>query len=319
VPAAAKESQQIVNEAFYEVPPSSYFRRRLATLLAVADSQSGIEGLLSQPRSYGKITLTHTPPEGENRQTEVDAFVTSESQVLAHHLFETLLRMYLAHANHSPCPPIELARLRTPGDFKAAVNKRFIKHEATQENIQNISEVFQGADSPSVTADARQRYLAGSVNIEKYLRRFASLHLTGADMYNAAKHGFNVSPRNREVWISADGMQAGVGGVARLNPADSLRHEGRALGHMARKWSNNRETWQLVIDWLDVERTLFYCARATEFLHMLWVVGQGRHLGVAVEPLPFCDEPSFDSMEKHFPEGRYQVVVTVAEGSTKRT
>lgn len=312
----------LVNALFYQAPPQDYFRRRLLFLLGMASRQPQLDQVLAGALSFGQVSLVWHPGDANSEERKTKEYVAIESEVLAHHLYEVLLRMYLAHTGHRPCPAMEIATLLDFAEFKRRVRARFASESPpTAEQLQDVGEVFLGIDHPSNSEPARTRYANGAANIEAYLRRFSSIYLNGAHLYNAAKHGFVVSPGEKGFAISADGSQLTLvlaGGSLPLDSTAIFEHTGLAVGYIERERRRQTEDWSLAIRWLDVERTVFYAARALEFLTMLWLVGQARRLNTRIAPPPYCDEPSFEDVERSFGEGTYEARIGLATRPAKK-
>ncbi|HSK48170.1 MAG TPA: hypothetical protein VLA05_09240 [Coriobacteriia bacterium] len=119
-------------------------------------------------------------PDAAAKAKSAEHFVLAESEVLAHHVGETLLRLYLAHEHSPPCPALELARVRGPAKFRGAVSKRFLETKYEDYAFREpVSKVFQLVSDPAALRPEPDRDMWwGSVdNIEMFLRYFASQFL----------------------------------------------------------------------------------------------------------------------------------------------
>src|SRR4051794_16635136 len=97
---------EIVNRTFYAAPPHEYFRRRLLLLLTMADRRNELNEMWFAGVAYRDVVRQYQVIDDETDKAEAQRFVAAESQVLAHHLFETLLRLFMAHVGDPYCPPI---------------------------------------------------------------------------------------------------------------------------------------------------------------------------------------------------------------------
>jgi hypothetical protein len=113
-----------VHEEFYAGDPADYFLRRLQGLLILKGEPEALRALMTDGIDAGRVRLQLVPGGGPGAISEEDdaeardRFLTADSWLLLHHASETLLRLYVAHATNGPCPALEVARGRGPGDFK---------------------------------------------------------------------------------------------------------------------------------------------------------------------------------------------------------
>src|SRR5262249_24474380 len=158
---------------------------RVAMLGLRAARGDELTELIGDGVQWGQLRLRRdddselTEDEGKVR---TDRFVIAESQVLLHHVSETLLRMFLAHAGSPDCPWIELSALRVPGVFPEKL--KTLKQMAwSPEREADAAFVFMGGipDDPDdewrTTRDASVRLL----------RLLAGRLLEDSDLYNSAK------------------------------------------------------------------------------------------------------------------------------------
>lgn len=81
----------------------------------------------------------------EYQRNDQHAFVTLETEVLLHHVSETLLRLYLAHEHAPPCPWISTSRERRPRRVKNKVSG-LLDRLQTSEGEDKLARVLIGSD-----------------------------------------------------------------------------------------------------------------------------------------------------------------------------
>jgi hypothetical protein len=192
------ENYRPLNEEFYAGDPADYFLRRLQGLLITKGKPDALRALMLDGIDAGGVHTQLARGKGPGAESEKDdaegrdRFITADAWLLLHHASETLLRLYLAHAQVPPSPPLEVARERQAGAFKRKVRARFISSQRSPENYAENGEVFYGSLTADhlagVDAENRQARLA---NIEGLLRLFASGFLD-AEAYNAIKHSMAI-------------------------------------------------------------------------------------------------------------------------------
>ena len=84
-------------------------------------------------------------PEDDESKVQLERFQVLESTVLAHHAFEALVRLYLAHAADTTCPWIEVAAETSFGAFKSRVNDEIIGLPADALAERMVPLVFLGS------------------------------------------------------------------------------------------------------------------------------------------------------------------------------
>ena len=177
----AEEGFTSLNDTLYTAAPQDYFERRLLNLALVGSKRAQLDELLREGLEFGDLKLGPTPPEAdapdEAKAAKTAAhFVTAEAEVLGHHVGETLLRLYLAHAwakGGSPpgCPWLELSRLRSSREFKQQVKRRFVDAPANDpDNLAAVAGVFYLTDEPSAFGTDLDpvRWIKSLATIESY-------------------------------------------------------------------------------------------------------------------------------------------------------
>lgn len=143
-----------LNEAFYATKPWEYFNYRNHLLMLAAGAADRLAKIAEDGVAYKGMTYQENPGGGDDEdgdQAEVakENFVIADSEALLHHASETLLRLYLAHEGPKPCPWLELARVRTPGQLKKMLEDRFLKDLATSERRARVASVYFGGTDRS--------------------------------------------------------------------------------------------------------------------------------------------------------------------------
>lgn len=265
-----------LNDRFYAADPADYFGRRHIALIVAAGHPGELDALFRSGTKIGEFAVpAAATPRSEPTEAEVrdrHRYVVAESQVLLHHVAESLMRIFFAHAGDPPCPWLELARVRRPGAFKAKL-KHFLE-EPARGRTKPIGRVFFGNSRPSAKTPTRT-WVRGRRNIDRLLRYFAELLLSDAELYNAAKHGFAVQP-------GTHGMQLGDGSVIKV--------EGDAVENLELLRSDpNHDRWAVTTTWVEIDRSLLLVYLATTLLDALWRVARARYLSIPPGPIGLFD------------------------------
>lgn len=258
-----------LNRRFYERAPHVYFQRRLFLLAVMANKGDALDQLAEEPLRLGTVLFTSQEAEGVRPIVEsdddLDAYVTSEAEMLLHHSAEALMRLFLAHRSMAPCPWLEVARLLSFRDFKQAV-----------------SEDVVNAPSGLLQEQVRAVFLAESVEVEQQslgtyeslLRRVGKHLLDRANLYNSAKHGFTVNPSQASLAITPEdsrGIPDVAGGFA--------LGSGPALDYLESERDEVGRFWRLKTTWVDVPRTASLAHLVCRAMGSLWGVARARYLG----------------------------------------
>jgi hypothetical protein len=181
----APENYASLNDQFYASRPYEYFITRMGNLLLVAARNEELDDLFDAGVSFGELSMgggssARTPEERDESAASARRFVTAESEVLAHHAGETLLRSYLAHESQPPCPWLEISRTRVPREFKSLVEARFgdAGDPADPEHLAGSARVFHGTDDPSTLSPSPpEKAMEGKPHLD---RRLAQVLRKGA-------------------------------------------------------------------------------------------------------------------------------------------
>ena len=261
-----------LNVDFYRLDPVNYFLFRLRNLLLSAGRGLELERMLIEGVEVGVFSMR--VPDGskvdsldEEQQEERDAFVTLETEVLLHHVSETLLRLYLTHEQGPACPWISLSRERSPRRFKNKVSG-LVKRLQTPEGEEGLARVLLGNTDRTVFGDSGpsgEEWTELIDNTRLWLSWFAGYMLDG-DVYNAAKHGLGVSPSRTGVKVEIDGKElAGASGPC-LEFLQSVRLDG----------DQGRE-WQGTTKWVHWDRLFGAIHIGCQLIDRLWTVARYRY------------------------------------------
>lgn len=285
----AEQDVHRVNESFYSAKPHEFFQHRITALLVMSGRPEEIARLTSEGVSVGTLTMKSDDPEGKEPDSIVNTdsrrmFTITEAEVLAHHVGETLLRLYLAHEGLPACPAWELAKVRSPSGFKTCVRKRFVGSELSS-HLPAVSSVFFGsedADGIKFIDPPSEGKKPDSLNAEKFLRHFAQHHLNNANLYNAAKHGLAVTAGNAS-------MQFGDGSV--------LKQDGDAVTFLESVLNRDKKRqWQLTTAWVRSDVSLAVALLGCRFIEQLLAVARARYLGTPLESIKLLDSPQYDAL-----------------------
>ena len=278
-----------MNRTFYAAKPADYFGWRLGNLILVAGKREALESLLADGVAFKSLKVGGTASGSEDAsgvasvtpdpETEAEAakgaehFVIAEAEVLAHHVGETLLRLYLAHefpANARPpaCPWLEISRLRSFSQFKSMVRARFGPDSDPEDpaNLAAVARVFHLTDDPARMSNAtipEEQWNNSLNNIEGYLLAFARQFLDRSAIYNAAKHGLALRP-------SEMSMRYGDGSLISV--------EGPIIKYLEIRDHDGHPRWSQVNHWVKSDRQMALIHRACQLIESLWEVARLRYL-----------------------------------------
>lgn len=284
----ASEQFPEMNRSFYGTRPWQYFRQRQRYLLLAAGAPEKLSEIGREGVKVGRLayTLTDDADGGTEEEENRKSYLLAESEVLMHHASETLLRIYLAHEGLPECPWLNMARVRSPGEFKQRVEKRFARSDVGANRVQ-LAQVFFGTDqreniTPTPDADAWEQ---GIANIESFLRHYAR-HFLDPDSYNALKHGLAVQ-------TGEAGMQLGDG--------DLIKVHGTALEFLSlRRDQHGRQRWNMTTRWIDVDKTMTFVYLATALIESIWNIARARYLGELPSSINAWGKPDYKEVADRF-------------------
>ena len=286
-PNVFMESSAEVNRSFYRAAPHTYLRQRVFSVMAFASRPTEMEKLAQEGFTIGGLAMRWEEDQDDEGLSQLlgerarASYLAIESEVLLHHVAETLTRLYRAHAELRPCPAWEMARRTSPGDFKRWLVTRFRKDDV-EARLREVSSVFFGTANPAkllpkLEADVGRH--ADPENIESFLRDFAEVLLRRANLYNAAKHGL--------------GITSGFASM-QLNDGSLLKREGEALAFLER--AHRSTAWQLTTTWVDPDFSLGLAHVGCSLVEQLWSVARARYLGESGIHLSFFDRPRHEEV-----------------------
>lgn len=292
-PRTGEESQdfmraemQGINRWFYGARPFVYLRQRVLALMAMTGAPAHIEAALAEGITIGELVSREDESDKDDKRdlTSDEArasFLTTESEVLAHHVGETLLRLYLAHEGVPACPAWEMAKVQRPGDFKRRVEKRFKKADAKQD-LPRVAEVFFGAaDVSTLKLEPIPPEGCGPdpQNVEYYLRHFAEHILEHANAYNAAKHGLAVKTTRMSM---------------RLGDGSLLSRDGETISYLEKARNQTGDwQWQMTTTWIEADCSLAFSMIACNLIEQLWNMARNRYSDIPIQKFNSFDKPKY--------------------------
>jgi hypothetical protein len=258
----ALETLNALNKRFFsEVEPWAYLHTRLFGLVAVAGKPDGFTNLFTDGITVGgrlRVGGTGKPPSPE----EVQRFVAVDSEVLLHHAAETVLRAYLALASRPDAPWLEIAAQWYPRDFKEQVQQRFRDGGPTSRDLDETAVLFLGRKRPPDDGTSYEDWRRATMNIEAFVREFATHWLEESVTYNSLKHGLVASSREQSLRVAYDEAEPTpfeIEGMT-LEVVEGERRKDRAI------------EWFMTTKWVDIERNLALVWIATQLLKAAWAI-----------------------------------------------
>jgi hypothetical protein len=301
-PQLAPENYRELNEMFYRAEPHEYFESRVELLALAAAKpdlifEAFLDGIEYKGLRLGGEGTTRNPDE-EARERQHTAFVVAESVTLLHHVSETLVRFFFAHApgsngTMSPCPWLEIASELSHVEFKRKIERRFDEVPLNDVRRAQISTVFYGSASPQAANAAEAARLAASVeNIEFWLHHLAHWFLRESNLFNALKHGLAVQPGESSMQLITPTDEQ------LLSDPPLIHAEGPSVSFLEK--SGEPKLWHHSTRWVSPERLIIETQFAIWLLRTIWQVGRVRYttLVADAEALRFYDRPSFEEYMK---------------------
>lgn len=232
----AEHAVGMLNSTFYGAEPAVYFRMKLTLLLLVAGREDEVGALIDGGVQYQDLVLM-TEEDGDERvsRARLQAYLVAESESVLHHAAETLIRLFLAHADIPACPWLEVAGLLSFREFRRR-NADLVDMAERGELDEAIRDVFLAGD------DSAAEY----VEPARRLLMMAAIRLRDdANAYNSVKHGFAVQPGNAGFSITpSDGS------------GTPFSAGGPALSYLEReRTADGGATWYTKTKWVDVTPT----------------------------------------------------------------
>jgi hypothetical protein len=255
----ASEQFPDLNRSFYGSDPADYFRKRLDLLILAAAKPRELDAMLAEGLRYGEVTVRQQESEPTDEgAASLQAFVSTEAEVLLHHASEALLRLYFAHAEGQPCPWLECAGLTNFKVFKKRVSQ--LRDDPIP--AENISRVFLGRISDGSDDELK-------VHIDTtggFLRLVAKRLLSDSNLYNSAKHGLAVLSGPASLVMTDEQTGASFGGG------------GPSLSYLEIETKDNKDRlWRRTTRWVDAEQTIVQTHAVITAMSSLWDIARARY------------------------------------------
>lgn len=290
----AREQFPGLNQAFYATKPWEYFNYRNHLLMLAAGAADRLYEIAQDGVSYKGLTYKEDADregaEDDNHAVKAQGnFVIADSEALLHHASETLLRIYLAHERLDPCPWLEMARVRTPGQFKQRLESRFLGDLPQDKRRELTARVFFGTtDRRNLTpTPSDEDWTKGLDNIESFLVHFAH-HFLDADVYNALKHGLAIRPGDA---------------ATQIDNGDLLKAEGPAIEYLSlREDADGQLRWNRSTTWIRPDHSMALVFLASRLMESLWSVARLRYLDERPEGLNLWTTPAYEDVTQRLDE-----------------
>lgn len=273
----AGEQFSALNKKFYQGSPHEYFNRRLhSLLLSVADSEM-TRAALAEGIRFGSLSVRSAD---SYDQVKSENYAAIESTVLFHHAAEALMRLYLAHCDLSPCPWLEVARLRNFSEFKGRLDK-LSTELANDAEGDRLLDIFRGSGDPEelelpATSEELNADRHGLISFIRYIARRL---LDEGNLYNSAKHGLAISGGNVGIEFGTESLDAPI-----------IAHSGPSLTYLeVVTGENNTKTWAQTIKWVRTSANLGLIHLIASQIESLWNVARARYtteVEFTVHPVP---------------------------------
>lgn len=277
-----------MNRSFYGAEPTAYFRDRLTMLGLRAAKGSELAELVAGGVEWGQLRISRVGPElsDEEGQARTDRFVITESQLLLHHVSESLIRMFLAHSGGPECPWMELSALRLPGVFPAKV-KALAANVWPREIEEDVAIVFMRGIPQDPDDEWNESRDAGVRLVRLLARRL----LEDGDLYNSAKHGMTVIPGHGSFNLLTEEGEPVMGS------------NGTQIMYLVReKVSKTEVDWHEKTQWLNPEEAAWLTEMAICQLEALWEVARWRYLDEPLDGMRLVSNEAIDTAITKFPK-----------------
>jgi hypothetical protein len=267
-PPLATEQYSELNGTFYSSGgPHEYIRARLQAIIFTLTDSEEADKILERGLSVGPLRGQSSMRLGEEARAR---YAQMESTVLLHHAGESLLRLWLAHKDSSPCPWLAVASLTSARDFKIEAEK-YADADTSHMTADDIASVFLGGRTPEEAGvTIPQRSWEDTVDGFRELLRVVADQITGqANLYNAAKHGLVGVPANHGDMNFGDDLRiAGGLGITYLQkkPNDPSNH-------------NGPRSWWATTAFPSLATNLFLIELIIRAIHSLWNVARRKFAG----------------------------------------
>jgi hypothetical protein len=277
-----------LNSSFYRMSPHGYLRMRLRSVYLWMGNPAGMYGVLGEGVKFEEMAISHSGEPDEEDEEERRRFTTIESEVLLHHVSETLLRLYLVHARLPPCPWLELSRERDFKKFKREVVKlqERLVSGAESDRIHRVFHINAARTAIKPTPDA-ETWDRAAENIARFLGFYAGHFLESAS-YNAAKHGLAVTAGEQGFALGAGQEKEPF--LSRRGPAIEYLKVGGGSGE--------RPRWSREVKWIVAKRAIPLIYLGCNLIEGIWNIGAGRYGVRKLEELKLFEHPPFEEVMK---------------------
>jgi hypothetical protein len=167
------------------------------------------------------------------------------------------------------CPRLEIARIRSPGDFKRQLESKVLKPEFG-ELAETLMPVFYYSDEVFGLLDPKPSVAAvtdAKLAVASWAQTLGSMLLERSTLYNVAKHGF--------------ALQAGEGGfrlgseLAGGDPAFSFA--GSSIAYLAVVGAPEDRRWAEQMSFIDPAESVACSIMACNLIEQLWTIARVRY------------------------------------------
>lgn len=261
-----------LNATLYEADPAEFFRFRIFTIAALVND-NGVNLRIDQGAAYGAMRLgpMEPPPEASRLR-----YAALESMILVHHAAETLIRLYMAHAEPGRSPWLEVAQLRSFSRFKDAIAAA-VANNGSGWKREQIGRVFLGGETETAAglATDQQGFASAVDGYITLLTALGQLLLSQSDLYNAAKHGLVGVPQHAGSisFKGDDGRDLKIGG----GPSLVYLHQKPPAEDPA---LTSEERWRATLQFVRIDSNLLVVEQACRAISSIWSVAQRDYTGV---------------------------------------
>lgn len=302
-----------LNREFYAAKPGTYFRDRLSLLAVRAVHTETLAGLVADGITWGPLRIVHDGSEvteDDERREKADRqrFLVTESQMLLHHVSESLLRMFLAHEGRPECPWLEMSALLDFTEFRSEVDA-LAKASWPKERVDAVADVFLGG----VAVDPPDEWVEHRDAAVRLLRLLAQRLQGDKNLYNSAKHGLTCLAGEGSIQLFTEDWEPVIGAEG-VNVVFLEREGTRKSGY----------TWYQKTQWLNPEQAAWLAHLATVQMEALWTVARWHYLGDTPGEVQLVKNEAIDALRDGFPRGgavqswRQAVATQQPVGSAKK-
>lgn len=270
-----------LNSSFYDSDPVRYYHSRWVLLMLVGGKNRELDALVKSGIHYDELLIEPGKviwPSSDEDPAEL-SFLLIESESLLHQASETLLRLIIAHRTIPEVPWMQVASVRSAGQFKSLVEE-YAQPEWSQELSAAHASVVLGR-SLGGQADLDQARVATS----RLTRHLARLYLDRSSIYNAVKHGLAVQAGPASVSFHPDSRDV-----------PSFSSGGTAITVLEYEDQGAERRWFERTDWVDVRTNLCLTSLALVQMRCVWDVARARYRGAELPGLQVVTSEGLDDV-----------------------